>query len=91
MLRGFRIGHGTGLEAVIAQHQHAGHVLARATTRKAAAGVDQAVMIGWRLSQLSNSPVTPTPMDTDHTQEAVRAGLKPATLAAWNTRMKVPP
>ncbi len=48
-------------------------------------------MIGWRLSQLSNSPVTPTPMDTDHTQEAVRAGLKPATLAAWNTRMKVPP
>ncbi len=65
--------------------------MARATIRNAAAGVDQAVMIGSRLTQLSSSPVTPTPMDTDHTHEAVSSGLSPATLAAWNTRMKVPP
>lgn len=66
-------------------------VVARAVTRKAAAGVDQAVMTGSRLSQLSTMPVMPTPIDTDQTQEAVSAGLRPATLAAWNTRMKVPP
>ena len=48
-------------------------------------------MMGVRETQLRNSPVTPTPMDTDHTQDAVNSGLSPATLAAWNTRMKVPP
>ena len=65
--------------------------MASAVTRNAAAGVDQAVMIGARAIQLRAMPVTPTPMDTDHTQEAVSSGLSPATLAAWNTRMKVPP
>lgn len=53
--------------------------------------MDQAVMMGSRESQLSTSPVTPTPIEIDHTHEAVSSGLRPATLAAWNTRMKVPP
>ena len=59
--------------------------------RNAAAGVDQAVMIGSRVIQLRISPVTPTPIEIDHTHEAVNSVLRPATLAAWNTRMKVPP
>ncbi|MNE65412.1 hypothetical protein D3C80_1608890 [compost metagenome] len=66
-------------------------MVANAVTRNAAAGVDHAVMIGSREIQLRMIPVTPTPMDTDHTHEAVSSGLKPATLAAWNTRMNVPP
>jgi len=41
--------------------------------------------------QLSHRPVVPTPIEIDQTQEAVSSGLRPATLAAWNTRMKVPP
>lgn len=65
--------------------------MASAVTRKAAAGVDQAVMMGSRAAQLRTSPVTPTPIETDQTQEAVSSGLRPAALAAWNTRMKVPP
>jgi len=56
--------------------------VASATTRNAAAGVDQAVMIGARYFQLRNNPLTPTPIDTDHTHEAVSSGLNPATLAA---------
>jgi hypothetical protein len=66
-------------------------VVARAVTRKAAAGVDQAVMMGSRESQLSTRPVTPTPIEIDQTHDAVSSGPRPATLAAWNTRMKVPP
>lgn len=65
--------------------------MARAVTRKAAAGVDQAVMMGSRDNQLRTRPVTPTPIEMDQTQEAVSSGLSPATLAAWKTRMKVPP
>jgi len=59
--------------------------------RNAAAGVDHAVMIGSRAVQLRTIPVTPTPIEIDHTQEAVSSGLRPATFAAWKTRMKVPP
>jgi len=66
-------------------------VVASAVTRNAAAGVDQAVMIGSRDTQLKMMPVTPTPIEIDPTHEAVSSGLRPATLAAWNTRMKVPP
>ena len=48
-------------------------------------------MIGSRASQLRMMPVTPTPIEIDHTHDAVSAGLRPATWAAWKTRMKVPP
>ncbi|MNN55599.1 hypothetical protein D3C81_1704820 [compost metagenome] len=60
-------------------------------TKNAAAGVDQAVITGSRLYQDSTRPLRPTPIDTAQTQDEVSSGLSPATLAAWNTRMKVPP
>ena len=65
--------------------------MANAVTRNAAAGVDQAVMIGSRYRQLRKRPDSPTPIETDQTQEAVSSGLRPAALAAWKTRMNVPP
>ncbi|MNV69226.1 hypothetical protein D3C71_1621280 [compost metagenome] len=66
-------------------------MVASAVTRNAAAGVDHAVMIGSRVSQLRMIPVAPTPIEIDHTHDPVNSGLRPATLAAWNTKMKVPP
>ncbi|MNV90761.1 hypothetical protein D3C71_1851780 [compost metagenome] len=59
--------------------------------RNAAAGVDHAVMMGSRAYQLNNIPVIPTPIEIDHTHEAVSSGLSPAICAAWKIKMNVLP